>query len=127
MGGTDPSGLQSMSPGASVEVGFTAAGQLYAGTGSGTGELLAKGAAGTVLTVGGADASGLEWIYPSPHHRIGGVSKQLHSHRGLCAVPNDPSLGVGTWEVKLAERLMLLSLHRSSKSRWCWAQLPPRW
>lgn len=41
---------------------FGAAGQLVAGTGSGTGELLSKGSAGTSLTVGGADASGLEWI-----------------------------------------------------------------
>ena len=46
---------------ASIEASFTAAGQLYAGTGSGTGEQLAKGTTGQFLTVGGADASGLEW------------------------------------------------------------------
>lgn len=40
---------------------FTAAGQLLAGTGSATGELLAKGANNSVLSVGGADASGLQW------------------------------------------------------------------
>lgn len=47
---------------ADVESILTAAGQLIVGTGSGTGELLAKGSAGTVLAVGGADASGLEWF-----------------------------------------------------------------
>ena len=46
---------------ASIEASFTAAGQLYTGTGSGSGEQLAKGSAGQILTVGGADASGLEW------------------------------------------------------------------
>jgi hypothetical protein len=46
---------------ADAETIFTAAGQLLAGTGSGTGDLLAKGTAGQVLTVGGADPSGLEW------------------------------------------------------------------
>ena len=46
---------------AAIEATFTAAGQLYVGTGSGTGELLAKGTAGQVLQVGGSDPSGLEW------------------------------------------------------------------
>lgn len=46
---------------ASIEASFTAAGQLYAGTGSGSGEQLATGTTGQFLTVGGADASGLEW------------------------------------------------------------------
>lgn len=41
--------------------GFTEAGQLIVGTGAGTGELLDVGASGDVLTVGGADPSGLEW------------------------------------------------------------------
>lgn len=40
---------------------FTAAGQILVGTGFETGELLSPGAAGSVLTVGGGDASGLEW------------------------------------------------------------------
>jgi hypothetical protein len=43
---------------------FGAAGQLFAGTGVGTGEKLAVGSAGQVLTVGGADPSGLEWSNP---------------------------------------------------------------
>lgn len=43
---------------------FGAAGQLFAGTGVGTGEKLATGTAGQLLTVGGADASGLEWSNP---------------------------------------------------------------
>lgn len=49
---------------------FASAGQLFAGTGAGTGELLAKGSANQVLTVGGADPSGLEWTSPAP----GGVT-----------------------------------------------------
>jgi hypothetical protein len=44
---------------------FGAAGQLFAGTGLGTGEKLAIGTAGQVLTVGGADPSGLEWSNPT--------------------------------------------------------------
>ena len=44
---------------------FAAAGQLFVGTGLGTGEKLAIGSAGTVLTVGGADPSGLEWAAPA--------------------------------------------------------------
>ena len=44
---------------------FGAKGDLFAGTGSGTGEKLGIGSAGTVLTVGGADASGLEWSAPA--------------------------------------------------------------
>lgn len=43
---------------------FTAAGQLAAGTGAGTGELLSKGTNGQVLTSGGSDPSGLEWVTP---------------------------------------------------------------
>jgi Galactose oxidase, central domain len=43
---------------------FTAAGQLLVGTGAATAELLSAGAAGTVLTVGGADPSTLEWLAP---------------------------------------------------------------
>jgi len=57
--------------GASVIIGapnvgaqFGAAGQLLAGTGPGTGEKLAVGSTGQVLTVGGADPSGLEWSNP---------------------------------------------------------------
>ena len=40
---------------------FGAKGDLFAGTGVGTGDKLAVGSAGQVLTVGGADPSGLEW------------------------------------------------------------------
>jgi hypothetical protein len=50
---------------ADVESTFTAKGQLFAGTGSGTGDLVTTGTAGQVLTVGGADASGLEWTTPA--------------------------------------------------------------
>jgi hypothetical protein len=48
----------------SVNSGFTAAGQIRVGTGGGTGELLGAGVAGQVLTVGGADPSGLKWLGP---------------------------------------------------------------
>jgi hypothetical protein len=44
-----------------VEGLFTAKGQLFAGTGSGTGELFGLGSAGQYLEVGGTDASGLVW------------------------------------------------------------------
>lgn len=82
IGGADPSGLEWATPtggvssyntrtgavvseAADVEELFTAEGQLFVGTGNGTGELLAKGgSAGEVLTVGGADPSGLEWTTP---------------------------------------------------------------
>jgi hypothetical protein len=50
---------------AQIESTFTAAGQIYAGEGAGTGELLAVGSAGQRLTVGGADPSGLEWSNPT--------------------------------------------------------------
>jgi hypothetical protein len=43
----------------------TTAGDLIAGTGAGTVERLPMGTAGQVLTVGGADPSGLEWA-PGP-------------------------------------------------------------
>jgi hypothetical protein len=43
---------------------FMAAGQIAAGTGVGSGKMLAKGSASQVLTVGGSDASGLEWVHP---------------------------------------------------------------
>ena len=41
---------------------FTAQGQLFAGTGEGTGELLLPGQPGQCLIVGGSDPSGLEWV-----------------------------------------------------------------
>ena len=44
---------------------ITTAGDLLAGTGSATVERLAVGTSGQVLTVGGADPSGLEWSTPS--------------------------------------------------------------
>jgi hypothetical protein len=40
---------------------FNLAGDIIVGTGAATGERLVAGAAGTVLTVGGVDPSGLEW------------------------------------------------------------------
>jgi hypothetical protein len=47
---------------AAIEATFTAQGNLYLGTGSGTGEQLALGAAGTVLTAGASQAS---WAAPA--------------------------------------------------------------
>jgi microcystin-dependent protein len=44
---------------------FTAAGGLLVGTGNGTSEILPAGGAGSVLTVGGGDASGLQWATAS--------------------------------------------------------------
>lgn len=46
---------------AQVAAVFTAKGQVLAGTGAGTGDLVTLGTAGQQLTVGGADASGIEW------------------------------------------------------------------
>lgn len=43
----------------------TTAGDIIAATGNATVERLAKGTAGQVLTVGGVDASGLEWASPA--------------------------------------------------------------
>lgn len=87
-----------------VEGVFTAKGQLLAGTGSGTGDLLATGTAGQVLTVGGADASGLEWA------AAGGGSYPLHSPvyghlaasvtltaSSVTTIQTTGSLAIGTW------------------------------
>ena len=41
---------------------FNLAGDIIVGTGAGTGERLVAGSAGEVLTVGGVDPSGLEWV-----------------------------------------------------------------
>lgn len=49
---------------ADVEAVFAAKGGILVGTGAGTGEELATGTSGQVLTVGGADPSGLEWATP---------------------------------------------------------------
>ena len=67
---------------AQIEATFGAQGQLFAGTGVGTGETLAKGTAGQVLTVGGADPSGLEWSNPA-----GG---------GALATAREVAVGTGT-------------------------------
>ena len=91
---------------AAIEATFTAANQIYTGTGAGvgaqqdfgtalyfqfaaagqlfvgTGETLAKGTAGQVLTVGGADPSGLEWSNPA-----GG---------GALATAREVAVGTGT-------------------------------
>jgi microcystin-dependent protein len=44
---------------------YTAQGQVVVGTGNGTSELLPIGAAGSILTVGGSDPSGLQWAPPA--------------------------------------------------------------
>ena len=71
---------------ASVEASFTAAGQLFAGTGSGSGEQLAKGSAGQVLTVGGADASGLEW---APQYGVANLKPTADQTGNYVANPGD--------------------------------------
>lgn len=48
-----------------IESTFSQPGQLYVGTGNGTGKLISKGATGTFLGVGGSDPSGLEWTNPT--------------------------------------------------------------
>ncbi len=99
---------------------FGAKGDLFAGTGSGTGEKLGIGSAGTVLTVGGADASGLEWsapaTVPTASSTVTGpdsygdaaavgsattFSKGDHNH-GLPAAPADLPLAGGTMSGAIA-------------------------
>ena len=86
---------------ADAETVFTAAGELLAGTGSGTGDLLGIGTAGQVLTVGGADPSGLEWATPAG----GGTGVESYMTANLVmtsAVYNNltsVSLAAGTWLV----------------------------
>lgn len=76
---------------------FASAGQLLTGTGAGTGELLAAGSAGTVLTVGGADASGLEWIYPALTSAAGHLSGDYSVTGSLATYLTTASLAAGTW------------------------------
>lgn len=64
---------------------LTTAGDLIVGLGPNNPERLAKGAAGQVLTVGGADASGLEWLAPA-------VAISVTSHRLVFT-------SSGTWTV----------------------------
>ena len=64
---------------------FGAAGQLFAGTGVSTGEKLGIGSAGQRLTVGGADPSGLEWSNP--------VNPALQ-YNDLLGWTSDPSVGI---------------------------------
>lgn len=68
-----------------LETKFASAGQLIVGTGSGTGELLAKGSSGTVLTVGGADSSGLEWISPLTANPAGRATQSIAQSMGTSA------------------------------------------
>ena len=75
-----------------VEALFTAEGQLLVGTGSGTGALLAKGSAGGVLTVGGAGASGLEWVVPATI-AIG----QQAAYNQVTSGFNTGSMSAATW------------------------------
>lgn len=93
VGGADPSGLEWVPVVASfntrtgavtlsaadVEGLFTAAGDIFVGTGAGTGKILPKGSATNVLTVGGADPSGLEWAPASG----GGGSSFTYTGSGL--------------------------------------------
>ncbi len=93
---------------AAIEATFTAAGQLYAGTGSGTGEQLAIGSSGQVLTVGGVDPSGLEWATPSGGGG-GDMTYYEASTTGSISAPNGnttllttPSLAVGNYLVSIS-------------------------
>lgn len=79
----------------------TTAGDLIAATGSGTVERLAKGTSGQVLTVGGADPSGLEWATPA----AGGVSS--FNARTGAVVPASGDYTVG--EVTGAQPLLTLN------------------
>jgi len=78
---------------------FTAAGNLYVGTGSNTGEQLAVGAAGTVLSVGGSDPSGLEWIYPALTNASGHLGGDYSPTGSLATFLTTASLAAGTWLV----------------------------
>jgi hypothetical protein len=84
---------------AQLETAFTAKGQLLVGTGSGTGDLVATGTSGQVLTVGGSDGSGLEWTTPggapgtTVESYIGSPINGTGSAQNITSV----SLGAGTW------------------------------
>ena len=89
---------------ADAEALFTAVGELLAGTGSGTGELLGIGTAGQVLTVGGADPSGLEWATPSGGGSLTTVESYITSDVTLATAGvyynvTSVSLAAGTWLV----------------------------
>lgn len=85
-----------------VESVFTAKGQLLAGSGSATGDLLATGTAGQVLTVGGADPSGLEWATPSSggvssfNTRTGAVTLAVGDVEALFTAEGQILLGTGS-------------------------------
>lgn len=78
---------------------FASAGQLIVGTGAGTGELLATGTAGQVLTVGGADPSGLQWALPSPATHAGSAQNVAIAQTGTTDLLSTASLAAGTWIV----------------------------
>jgi len=88
---------------ADAETVYTAAGELLAGSGPGAGDLLGIGTAGQVLTVGGADPSGLEWATPS-----GGSLTSVESYIGAdvsltaSTIVNimSVSLATGTWLIQ---------------------------
>ena len=86
---------------ADAETVYTVAGELLAGSGPGAGDLLGIGTAGQVLTVGGADPSGLEWATPAG----GGTGVESYMTANLVmtsAVYNNltaVSLAAGTWLV----------------------------
>ena len=87
---------------ADAETVYTAAGELLAGSGSGAGDLLGIGTAGQVLTVGGADPSGLEWATPSggsltsvESYITATVSVAANTATNVTSV----SLAAGTWLV----------------------------
>jgi hypothetical protein len=66
---------------------FGAAGQLFVGTGAGTGEKLAKGTG--VLFVGGGDASGLEWATTLTGLRITKRCLELSANSATPAIDTD--------------------------------------
>jgi hypothetical protein len=77
---------------------FNLAGDIIVGTGAATGERLVAGAAGTVLTVGGFDPPGLEWVPLALTTDVGtlGSDAVIGTSSGS-AILTTASLDIGFW------------------------------
>lgn len=81
---------------ADVEGLFTAAGELFVGTGSGTGELLAQGADGTFLGVSSGGVLGYSGVSLTNDSATISANVSLAANT-LTTVITTPSLAIGTW------------------------------
>jgi hypothetical protein len=85
---------------ADIEALFTAQGQLFAGSGSGTGGLVTVGADGTVLTASAAATDGMVWQYPPLTNAAGHLATDYDLTTNLATFLTTASLAAGTWHIR---------------------------